>query len=350
MSNLRFRMFLRRLITVCCLTSVMLWVPMSTPACAEEYLTNLSDVAGRISAALEASHVRGVSVLDFTDLQGTPTELGRFFAEELSNQLVLAAKQYSVVDRNYLNLLLKEHNLSQDGLIDPRTRRQLGNLIGIDTVIVGVTTLLGKQIRLSARAVSVETGKIIIAANTTFFITPSLENLNDRGVRDVSDSMENSSAAPKGTGSIKLTPNLSVEVSSLAGQRNAIVTTFTFRNKGNRQISLALNSRRGFCADMQLSDARGGYCEACANGEVLSSLPVSRQGRSFVSEGNWAQLAPMSTSRQILNFYNSRCNTPIRTRYGLSLSGTFLVDEGHGRVAVPVSFSGMEIYVPTPTK
>ncbi len=158
-------------------------IPSASAVIGQSYSDRLADISMKISVALDGAHVKSVSVLDFTDLQGMPTELGRLLAQDLSDQLVWSTHSYAVIDRQNVNLLLKEHSLSQDGLIDPRTRRQLGNLIGIDAAITGTAVPLGSQVRLNVRAVSLETGRVIAAAGAMFAMTPELESLNDRGVR-----------------------------------------------------------------------------------------------------------------------------------------------------------------------
>src|SRR2546425_7415993 len=60
-----------------------------------------------------------VAVVDFTDLQGNVTELGRFLAEEVSVALSGAGKGIEVVDRTHLKTLLQEHKLASSGVIDP---------------------------------------------------------------------------------------------------------------------------------------------------------------------------------------------------------------------------------------
>jgi hypothetical protein len=139
-------------------------------------------------------------------LQGTPNELGRFLAQELSTQLVSASRQVSVIDRANLQVLLRENSLSMEGLVNPSSSRKLGNLTGIDTIILGTVTQLGDSIRLSVRAVSVETGRIVVSQSTTLPPNRSLTEMfthgvasggNDQSVRGPSSSGSRASADPR---------------------------------------------------------------------------------------------------------------------------------------------------------
>jgi len=64
----------------------------SDKVCAEAYDTALKGVAANLVLKLEDAKQHSGTVLDFTDLQGAPTELGRFLAQELSGYLVGAGK------------------------------------------------------------------------------------------------------------------------------------------------------------------------------------------------------------------------------------------------------------------
>jgi len=149
---------------------------------AQGYEDDLRTIATSLTASLEEANQHSSTVLDFTDLQGSPTELGRFLAQELSDKLVAASKKISVVDRANLQVLLREHNLSVEGLINPESIQKIGNLIGIDTVIVGTTTPLGDTIRLSVRAISVEKGKIVASQSMNLPATGPILALSGRVV------------------------------------------------------------------------------------------------------------------------------------------------------------------------
>ena len=156
--------------------------PRSSQATDGGYEGALHLVAARLVSQLETAHQKSGTVLDFTDLQGQGTALGRFLAQELSDQLVSAAKIFSLVDRANLQYLLRENKLSMEGLIDPNTSRKLGNMIGIDTVIFGTVTPTGQSVRLSVRAVAVETGKIVTSQSISVPLTAQLSELYTQGV------------------------------------------------------------------------------------------------------------------------------------------------------------------------
>jgi len=92
---------------------------------------DLKQIASSLARDMNAGNRHTVTVADFTDLQGNVTELGRFISEELSTQLVIEAKSFTVVERIQLAAILKEHQISVSGLVDPATIRKLGQFAGV---------------------------------------------------------------------------------------------------------------------------------------------------------------------------------------------------------------------------
>jgi hypothetical protein len=143
---------------------------------------------------------------------------------------------------------------------------------------------------------------------------------------------------------VKITKNLSLYISSVAvsnqPNRETLVATLTFRNHSAERILIALDGRLS-CGDLRLTDGRGGLCEACANGEDLTTLPIINRSSLVRNAAPFSMVAPMSTAQHVVYFYNRRCSSEIRQTEGLSLNGSLLVDEGRGVELVPISISGL---------
>ena len=98
------------------------------PHCLLAYEKEINRLSATMAEKITQAGKSRVAVVDFTDLQGNVTELGRFIAEEFSVSLAGAGKGFKVVDRVYLKSIIKEHKLSATGLIDPTTARKLGKI------------------------------------------------------------------------------------------------------------------------------------------------------------------------------------------------------------------------------
>lgn len=215
---------------------------------AQSYEAALLAIAKSLVSKLEEANQRSGTVLDFTDLQGVPNELGRFLAQELSDQLVGAGRKISFVDRANLQTLLRENKLSVEGLVDPESSRKLGNLIGIDTIIFGTTTPMGDKIRLSVRAVNVETGKIVASQAATLAAVDGLGELYTRGVANAPAAGPSSSSAPRARFRADSVKIAGAEVVASAGLRGNpgyaadLVLTFVLENLSGIGFNVAIAS------------------------------------------------------------------------------------------------------------
>ncbi len=231
------------------------------------YEVALHTLANKLVSQLQSAGQKSATVLDFTDLQSQGTELGRFLAQELSDQLVAGAKTISLVDRANLQFLLKENKLSMDGLVDPQSSRKLGNMIGIDTVIMGTVTPLGNSVRLSVRAVAVETGKIVAAQSITVAAVGGLGEMYTRGVA--------SNASPSEPGITAVASKSTVRDRLRADSFTLIPGELVANSNAfnGSQISFSIENRSGIGVGIAI---RGGATSAgpCRSQDMVSGLAV----------------------------------------------------------------------------
>jgi TolB-like protein len=142
----------------------------------------LEAVSKVLSPRLDASTRKTVAVVDFTDLQGAATELGRYLAEELSVMLAGAGKNFTVVDRAHLRAILQEHKLNASGLIDPQTARQLGKIAGVDTLVAGTLTPFGDSVRLTVKLLDAQTAGMLAATTADIPRTKAIDELLGRSL------------------------------------------------------------------------------------------------------------------------------------------------------------------------
>ncbi|MCG2776675.1 MAG: CsgG/HfaB family protein [Desulfobacterales bacterium] len=147
------------------------------------YEKEIKDLSAFLSAQITEAGRKTIAVVDFTDLQGNVTELGRFLAEEFSVSFAGAGEGFEVVDRTHLKSIVAEHKLSLTGMIDPKTARKLGQIAGVDTLITGTITPFGDSIRLSVKVLDTETAKVISATTGNIAKTNAIEELLARGIQ-----------------------------------------------------------------------------------------------------------------------------------------------------------------------
>jgi TolB-like protein len=137
-------------------------------------------IVAPLVTAISAQTVKNVAIADFTSLDGTPSELGKYIAEEFSYHLVNAKKTFIVIDRSRVSGVLKENGLGTTGLVDPNTIAKLGKLKGIDAVIAGTMTPTGNTIRLIVKVWNLETQGLVAASRGDISITPMIGGLQEK--------------------------------------------------------------------------------------------------------------------------------------------------------------------------
>jgi TolB-like protein len=123
----------------------------------------LDDISSRIEKEMPALGKAKIGVVDFVDINDKSSELGKYLAEELISRLVNSGR-FDVLERKLLKKLLAEHSLNLSGVIDADTAKKAGAILGIETLCSGTITDLGDYVKVNARMVSAETGKIMVAA------------------------------------------------------------------------------------------------------------------------------------------------------------------------------------------
>lgn len=125
-----------------------------------------------------------IAVLRFED--NTPhhwwvaDKLGEAAADKFTTELVNSG-QFSVIERNRLNDILKEHNLVAQGAITPQSAVDIGKLLGVELMVMGSVTEFGYErygsritsrfrgtmyrytCKIDIRVVNVQTAEIIYA-------------------------------------------------------------------------------------------------------------------------------------------------------------------------------------------
>ncbi len=226
---------------------------------------DMKPVSSTLAKSIAASGRKKVAVVDFTDLQGNVTELGRYLAEELSVDLVGDAKGYEVIERNQLKVILQEHRLSATGLIDPQTARKLGEFAGVDALVTGTITAFGDSVRLSAKVLDTQTARMIGAATSDIPKTKAIEELLGKGIgatqpANVSGSAGAGMNSPPntGTGDSKIVVSVSAEADKLlfllracfrSKQKVICRGSVTDKSDGRIRVEFPYSARDSFLED-----------------------------------------------------------------------------------------------------
>lgn len=146
------------------------------PCYAASLDTSLGELTNQIVTSMSENQYTRIAVIEFSDLKGNITELGKFIAEELTTRLFLT-KKFEVVERELLNKVLKEHKLNLSGLVDPASAKELGKILGVSAIVSGTITDLGKTVKINSRLIATESG--------TIFAVAAVELVKDEGITNL---------------------------------------------------------------------------------------------------------------------------------------------------------------------
>ena len=116
-------------------------------------LPALAQTAAPAGSPASAGPKKRIAVLNFDygtvrttvqQLFGTDQDVGKGISDMLVEKLVNGG-QYSVIERNALDKILKEQNFSNSDRADPTSAAKIGAILGVDGIIIGSITQFGRD-------------------------------------------------------------------------------------------------------------------------------------------------------------------------------------------------------------
>lgn len=156
---------------------LMLWLVIISNSFAQGSLDQrIVELTQQISKEMTDNNKKTIAVIEFSDLRGNVTDLGRYISEELITKLYLT-KKFKVIERQLLNKIIAEQKLSLAGMIDPTSAKKLGKVLGVDAIVSGTQTDLAQGLKINARMLNTETGEIFAVASVEIFKDESVTKL-----------------------------------------------------------------------------------------------------------------------------------------------------------------------------
>jgi hypothetical protein len=139
--------------------------PRYSIAVTVEETTAMTISGNDLEAAVHRAYTRivkdmpGQSRVALINISSSDAKDGEFVLDELTNLLV-NAKQFSIVDRKSLDSIRAERNFQMTGEVDDNSAVDIGKLLGAEIVITGSITGTTDR-RLRIKALGVETAQIM---------------------------------------------------------------------------------------------------------------------------------------------------------------------------------------------
>ncbi len=127
----------------------------------------IADLADRLAKGIPEDQPMTVAVTDFPDsIRNQTCGLGRFMAERLTT-LLSQHRQCRLIERRRLDMVLNELKFSMSELVDPAKARRLGQMLGVQSLVVGSVTDLGGTVDVDARIIDIQTNVSLPGASAS---------------------------------------------------------------------------------------------------------------------------------------------------------------------------------------
>jgi len=141
----------------------------------DDILTNtINSYADSLSQLLPIGST--VFINDHSDFNGVTSYFGKFVAIKISNRLT-NNKNFTVVDRNSIELIVKEQKFQYSGIVDEKTAVELGKIIGASIIVFGTITEFTNKVSIDSKILNVETAIIIGTTDYAINKTKDVANL-----------------------------------------------------------------------------------------------------------------------------------------------------------------------------
>ena len=226
---------------------------------AQDMDTAITKLTEDVAAKIKDNGNKKITVLDFTDLQGGTSELGKYIAEQLTVDFVMTKRDFSVLDRANLKRILDEHKLSASGLIDPENAKQLGKFAGVDAMIFGTVVPVGNNINVAVKVITTETAEVVGGAKTKFAADESVQQLLSQSAQ-ASDSSGKPAPSEKPFGELQGKIE-SLNVTPGDGHYGYATMTLIITNT-SKSLTYGVAVNPDFYKNFNLSDSQGNVFRA----------------------------------------------------------------------------------------
>lgn len=250
------------------------WGVSAALAASTHYEESVKELTESIIVEVAKDKRHSLAVVNFTDLEGNVGPVGRFLAEELSASLMLS-REVQVLDRNQLSKVLKDHAIAKLETADPETVKKVGTMAGVDCLITGTLADTPEGLRVTAKVIATDTGRVIAGTRTIVAKTgPIAEMLAQAG-----KSPEEKKAPPPKPTAPPGTPTYENEwyrlfVASARRSNNKVTLLLYLENLAGRDFRLLCKLRETY-----LQDEHGAewHQDAAANREGLCVRGLTMQ-------------------------------------------------------------------------
>lgn len=238
----------RVLAIIFCAASLIIWFTAcaSTPKTDDSALSlnqKIDQLAGQLIKATDRAGEKKVAVLYFLGPNGRVTSLGEHLSDKLSVNLYQSGAFNQMLERKQLKQVVSAKTEELSGYFDLSTVHVYGQMIGVDSMVIGTIEDLGDSVDVTAKVVSSKTGRILGMADLNIVKTEAIETL----LRPLS-----------GTLTVQTQP--AVDGTAVIGDRHVSIRNGTAKASnipyGQTRISINVEGYESLCQTVSLNSSR----------------------------------------------------------------------------------------------
>ena len=256
-----------------------------------------------------------IAIKDFEVIKGRNIDIAKYIQEDITTALVNSG-QFIVVERLKLNSILDELKLQLSGLVDSKTVREIGKLVGADFILTGTFASIGEEWNVNLRLINAETGLITSAINKTGALH-ELKTEAFKETKNIDATFENGDSdfpgwilGEKFNGRTGNGGHQNIYVDDSSGANNSrrslagAFKTGTERAQGYRNQQIQVRIRNRLSRD--LSNYSGVNFFIKSNKAITIRFSITDSEKKSQEEENWVKNIIVSTEwRQIQFPFNS---------------------------------------------
>lgn len=158
---------------------IPLWLLPGPSAQGESPSAAVAALAAAVARDAEKASALRLAVLSFRST--IPADEGAAFgvwlAEALLGALAAASSEITLLERNRLDVVLRENELVVSGLVDETQAKRIGRLLPLDALISGAFTRFTDRVEVHTRLVHVVTGRILASYTAQLSMDADLARL-----------------------------------------------------------------------------------------------------------------------------------------------------------------------------
>lgn len=146
-------------------------------------LTSIFILAGNLFA--DQPKTLHLAISDLT-AQGVKESEAAVISEQLGAEL-MKSPRIKLLERNQVQEILKEQGFQQSGCVNDACAVEVGQMLGVENIMVGTVGLAGSYTLLSVRVIDVATGTIV--ANVSTKTKGGIDKMLELGVEEAASKL-----------------------------------------------------------------------------------------------------------------------------------------------------------------